>query len=234
MSDGAAPTRAARRRRLPRHGPAASRASRRPSSTELARVLRRRELPAGEVAVARGRARPRAMLLIVDGRVSVSLRLPGRPRGRGGRAWARGEVLGEIPLLDGGRALGDRARGRAARACSRSAARTSPRSSRGATRRRSPSSGASPASPARACAGSSAASPRRSAAATARPSPRARRRRRARALRAAGQRLRAAARDLPRLRLARPVGLPDRRPLRALPGRAGRWSPRARPRTPAT
>ena len=42
------------------------------------------------------------MLLIVDGRVSVSLRLPG-DRTVEVASLGRGEVLGEIPLLDGGR-----------------------------------------------------------------------------------------------------------------------------------
>ena len=42
-------------------------------------------------------------------------------------------------------------------------------------------------------------------------------RRRPRVLRAAGQQVRATARELPRLRLARAVGLPHRRPLRPMP-----------------
>ena len=42
------------------------------------------------------------MLLIADGRVSVSLRLPG-DRAVEVTSVGRGEVLGEIPLLDGGR-----------------------------------------------------------------------------------------------------------------------------------
>jgi CRP-like cAMP-binding protein len=67
---------------------------------ELARIVRHRELPAGEVLWSEG-DEAAAMLLIVDGRVSVSLRLPG------GRALevtthGRGDALGEMPLLDGG------------------------------------------------------------------------------------------------------------------------------------
>src|SRR5262245_30231751 len=67
---------------------------------ELARVLHRREAPAGEVLWQQGeQAGP--MLLIVDGRVSVTVGLPG-----GGTAEVAslgpGEALGEIPLLDGG------------------------------------------------------------------------------------------------------------------------------------
>ena len=171
------------------------------------------------------------MLLIVDGRVSVSLRLPGDRARRGRRASGRGEVLGEIPLLDGGPPLGDGARDRAGDACSRSAARTSPRSSRGAIRRRSRSSGASPASRCARLRQQLAALAASLGGGDAAASRAADARRRARVLRAAGQRVRAAARDLPRLRLARALGLPDRRPLRALPGRAARWSPRGRAST---
>ena len=68
---------------------------------ELARVLRRRELPAGEVLWREGDESV-AMLLIIDGRVSVSLRLPG-DRTVEVASSGPGEVLGEIPLLDGGR-----------------------------------------------------------------------------------------------------------------------------------
>jgi CRP-like cAMP-binding protein len=68
---------------------------------ELARVMRRRDLPVGEVLWREG-DEASSMVLIVDGRVSVSLSLPG------GRTFevtslGRGEVLGEIPLVDGGR-----------------------------------------------------------------------------------------------------------------------------------
>ena len=58
------------------------------------------------------------MLLIVDGRVSVSLRLPGRSRRSRSRRMGAGEVLGEIPLLDGGRHSATARVDRAARACS--------------------------------------------------------------------------------------------------------------------
>jgi CRP-like cAMP-binding protein len=68
---------------------------------ELAQIMRRRDLPAGEVLWREG-DEPRAMLLVVDGRVSVSLRLPG-DRAVEVDSMGRGEVLGEIPLLDGGR-----------------------------------------------------------------------------------------------------------------------------------
>ena len=67
---------------------------------ELARVTRRRELPAGEVLWHQG-DEAKAMALIVDGRVSVSLRLPG-DRTVEISTMGRGDVLGEIPLLDGG------------------------------------------------------------------------------------------------------------------------------------
>jgi CRP-like cAMP-binding protein len=68
---------------------------------DLARVLRRRELPAGEVLWREG-DEASAMYLIVDGRVTVSLRLPGN-RDVAVNTLGPGEVLGEIPLLDGGR-----------------------------------------------------------------------------------------------------------------------------------
>jgi CRP-like cAMP-binding protein len=68
---------------------------------ELLRILRRRELAAGEILWREGD--PAAgMLVIVDGSVSVSLRLPGERTIEVTRL-GRGEVLGEIPLLDGGR-----------------------------------------------------------------------------------------------------------------------------------
>jgi CRP-like cAMP-binding protein len=72
-----------------------------PELSELARVARRRELPAGEVLWREG-DEASAMVWIVDGRVSVSLRLPG-DRTVEVTSLGRGEVLGEIPLLDGGR-----------------------------------------------------------------------------------------------------------------------------------
>jgi CRP-like cAMP-binding protein len=68
---------------------------------ELARVMRARDLAAGEVLWRQGDEAV-AMHLIVDGSVSVSLRRPGDRAVEVGRL-GRGEVLGEIPLLDGGR-----------------------------------------------------------------------------------------------------------------------------------
>lgn len=71
---------------------------------ELASVMRRRELPAGEILWREG-DEARAMLLIVDGRVSVSLPLPGH-RAVELSTLGPGEMLGEVPLLDGGRHFG--------------------------------------------------------------------------------------------------------------------------------
>jgi CRP-like cAMP-binding protein len=68
---------------------------------ELARLLRPRDVPAGQVLWREGDEGV-AMLLIVDGLVSVSLRLPG-DRAVEVASLGPGEVLGEIPLLDGGR-----------------------------------------------------------------------------------------------------------------------------------
>jgi CRP-like cAMP-binding protein len=67
----------------------------------LAGVLRRRDLPAGEVLWNQG-DEAGAMLLIISGRVSISLHLPGE-RSVEVAGVGAGEVLGEIPLLDGGR-----------------------------------------------------------------------------------------------------------------------------------
>jgi CRP/FNR family transcriptional regulator, cyclic AMP receptor protein len=67
---------------------------------ELARVLRRRDAAPGEILWREGDEAV-AMLLIVDGQVSVSLRLPG-DRALEVASVGRGEALGEIPLLDGG------------------------------------------------------------------------------------------------------------------------------------
>src|SRR5262245_4756898 len=67
---------------------------------ELARVLHRREAPAGEVLWRQGEAAG-PMLLIVDGRVSVTVRLPGDGTAEVA-SLGPGEALGEIPLLDGG------------------------------------------------------------------------------------------------------------------------------------
>ncbi len=67
---------------------------------ELARVLRRREAPVGEVLWHQGEdAGP--MLLIVGGRVSVTVRLPGDGTTEVA-SLGPGEALGEIPLVDGG------------------------------------------------------------------------------------------------------------------------------------
>ena len=71
-----------------------------PELAELAGVLRRRDVPAGEILWREG-DEAADMLLIVDGQVSVSLRLPG-DRGVEVAAMGRGEALGEVPLLDGG------------------------------------------------------------------------------------------------------------------------------------
>ena len=67
---------------------------------ELARVLRRRDAAADEILWHEGDEAV-AMLLVVDGQVSVSLRLPG-DRALEVTTLGRGEALGEIPLLDGG------------------------------------------------------------------------------------------------------------------------------------
>lgn len=68
---------------------------------ELARVLHPREVPAGTVVWRQG-DKAKAMLMIAGGRVSVSVHLPG---GRSVEVTTLGprEVLGEIPLLDGGK-----------------------------------------------------------------------------------------------------------------------------------
>src|SRR4051794_23664148 len=67
---------------------------------DLAELLQRRDVPVGEVLWSQG-DEPLGMLLIVDGRVSVSLRLPGE-REVEVASMGHGEVLGEIPLVDGG------------------------------------------------------------------------------------------------------------------------------------
>jgi signal-transduction protein with cAMP-binding, CBS, and nucleotidyltransferase domain len=71
---------------------------------ELARVMRRRDLPTGEVLWRQG-DKADAMLLVVEGAVSMSLRLPGNRAVEFSRR-RPGDVLGEIPLLDGGRHSG--------------------------------------------------------------------------------------------------------------------------------
>jgi CRP-like cAMP-binding protein len=67
---------------------------------ELAGLLRRRELGVGEVLWHEGEDAI-GMVLIVDGRVSLSLQLPGE-RTIEFTSSGAGEVLGEVPLLDGG------------------------------------------------------------------------------------------------------------------------------------
>ena len=67
---------------------------------ELARVMRRRGLPAGQI-LWRQEDAAREMLLVVDGQVSVSLLLPGHRTVEISRL-GRGDLLGEVPLLDGG------------------------------------------------------------------------------------------------------------------------------------
>jgi CRP/FNR family transcriptional regulator, cyclic AMP receptor protein len=71
-----------------------------PELVELARVLRRRDVPAGEILWREG-DEAGGMLLIVDGQVSVSLRLPG-DRAVEVATMGPGDALGEVPLLDGG------------------------------------------------------------------------------------------------------------------------------------
>jgi CRP-like cAMP-binding protein len=67
---------------------------------ELAALMRRRDLEPGDVLWREGEEAS-ALHLIVDGRVSVSLRLPGE-RTVEVFSLGPGEMLGEIPLLDGG------------------------------------------------------------------------------------------------------------------------------------
>lgn len=68
---------------------------------ELARAMRPREAPAGKILWRAG-DEAKAMLLIVEGLVSVALHLPGERDLELSRL-GPGEMLGEIPLLDGGR-----------------------------------------------------------------------------------------------------------------------------------
>ena len=67
---------------------------------DLARVLRRRDVPAGETLWHQGEE-ARELLLIVRGAVSASLHAPGGRVVEIGRAGA-GEMVGELALLDGG------------------------------------------------------------------------------------------------------------------------------------
>src|SRR6476646_7874126 len=71
-----------------------------PKLEELAGILRRREFSAGDVLWREGEE-AEEMLLIVDGRISVSLRLPG-DRAVEVTTLGPREVVGEVPLLDGG------------------------------------------------------------------------------------------------------------------------------------
>jgi CRP-like cAMP-binding protein len=67
---------------------------------ELSQLLRRREFAAGEVLWREGDPAP-GMVLILDGQVSLSLSLPGERRVEFRRV-GRAELLGEVPLIDGG------------------------------------------------------------------------------------------------------------------------------------
>src|SRR4051794_34321286 len=68
---------------------------------ELASIMRPFEMPAGKVLWREG-DEAKAMLVVIEGRVSVVLNLPGERTVELNRV-GPGEVLGEIPLLDGGR-----------------------------------------------------------------------------------------------------------------------------------
>jgi CRP-like cAMP-binding protein len=65
----------------------------------LARVMRRRTVPAGAVLWRQGDA-ARELVIVVDGSVAAALRVPGDRTVEIGRA-GRGEIVGEIGLLDG-------------------------------------------------------------------------------------------------------------------------------------
>lgn len=67
---------------------------------EVARVMRRRSTSVGEVLWQQG-TEAKGMALIVEGRVSVTLRLPG-DRALELTAAGPGETVGELPLVDGG------------------------------------------------------------------------------------------------------------------------------------
>jgi CRP/FNR family transcriptional regulator, cyclic AMP receptor protein len=66
---------------------------------ELARVMRRRNVPEGAILWRQGDD-PRELVVIVDGAVSASLRVPGDRTVEIGRA-GPGDVMGEMGLLDG-------------------------------------------------------------------------------------------------------------------------------------
>ena len=66
---------------------------------ELARVMRRRTLPEGEILWRQG-DEARALVFVVEGALSATLRVPGDRQVEIGRAGPR-EIVGEIGLLDG-------------------------------------------------------------------------------------------------------------------------------------
>jgi CRP-like cAMP-binding protein len=68
---------------------------------ELGEILRRREYSAGEVIWSEGDAAA-GLVLICDGQVSLSLALPGE-RAVEFNTLGRGQILGEVPAVDGGR-----------------------------------------------------------------------------------------------------------------------------------
>src|SRR4051812_14722315 len=67
---------------------------------ELAGAMRRRQVPAGEVLWQGGDV-ANEMLWVFDGVISVALPVPGE-RFVEVATLGRGEVLGEVPMLDGG------------------------------------------------------------------------------------------------------------------------------------
>ena len=67
---------------------------------DVARVMRRRSMSVGDVLWQQG-TEAQGMVLIVEGRVSVTLRLPGNRAFELTEA-GPGETLGELPLIDGG------------------------------------------------------------------------------------------------------------------------------------
>ena len=109
------------------------------------RVLRRRDAARRARSSGARATRPEAMLLVVDGRVSVSLRLPG-DRTVEVASVRPGEVLGELPLLDGGRHSATARVAEPATVLALSRARLRRARLAAAIRPRSRSSGASPAS----------------------------------------------------------------------------------------
>lgn len=72
-----------------------------PELEELAGIMRRRDVPAGAILWRQGEA-AEAMLVIVSGRAAISLPLPG-DRAVEVSTVGSGEILGEVPLLDGGK-----------------------------------------------------------------------------------------------------------------------------------